>query len=700
MRQRHLTGVLGIFGLIILAVVSLSACIENRSVLLSGTPDQKTDTEVLCEPQCDGKDCGDDGCGGICGLCATDGFCCVDTCCPMGSSCNDGACGCVPDCDDRVCGGDGCDGSCGQCDDGFMCAPSPTGTMCKFDCPKHCDGRCGQVGQCTCDQCPQGQICQESVCKPEDLCASIECPEKTCANGVCHPGTGVCQYTIMPDGSECNGGICEDGKCVCVPDCEGKECGPSFCGGNCGICVGQTFCCGHQCCPLTHACTAGTCGCTPDCQDKECGEDGCGGLCGDCGEFGDCVEGGCGCTYEACGAACCGPGEICHPTDLTCCQTDCLGGPCGPDGCGGHCGPCIVAVLEDQFNSDQVNLVSNSDWERSYCSDNWRTDLNGGVTANRDDGCEGCDCDFLVLTEGGDSCVNSDPFDNHIQTGNKYWQNYRFNTKFKNADDDAMGVVFRYHDSANFYLFVLSRHMMPDPDTGCNEVFKGARLVRIAAGEAQILEESPATTYQEGQVHRIQVTAQKHHIRIDFDKDGDGEFSSDEVFYDKDDDAPEALLAGRIGLFAYDNGIQETGGEPAPCANKNCWFDNVRVDVLPPNSDGCGDVAWEGFCDGDTLWYCDVTGQLHIQACPSAHCCRWVESEAIYTCVPPNECAGCSIDCKPGEKGCTANLTHRWFCGQGDDDACLEPKIKPCLDGSFCNPVTGDCDDAIAGTVL
>src|SRR5205823_2420258 len=58
-----------------------------------------------CVPQCDGKFCGDDTCGGTCGAC------------PPGSACNAAsrcvASPCVPQCGGRQCGSDGCGGSCG-----------------------------------------------------------------------------------------------------------------------------------------------------------------------------------------------------------------------------------------------------------------------------------------------------------------------------------------------------------------------------------------------------------------------------------------------------------------------------------------------------------------------------------------------------------------------------------------------------------
>lgn len=53
-----------------------------------------------CVPICDGKRCGDNGCGGICGICALDELCsesgmCVDS-------------GCTPMCEGIACGDDGC----------------------------------------------------------------------------------------------------------------------------------------------------------------------------------------------------------------------------------------------------------------------------------------------------------------------------------------------------------------------------------------------------------------------------------------------------------------------------------------------------------------------------------------------------------------------------------------------------------------
>ncbi len=108
-------------------------------------------TEELgcCEPSCDGKECGSDGCVGGCGQCPPQQGCqehkCVDTvycgngtCDPgteehCGTCAADCGCGqgfvcvgtvcCQPACDGKECGTDGCGGSCGECQGSETCGP-------------------------------------------------------------------------------------------------------------------------------------------------------------------------------------------------------------------------------------------------------------------------------------------------------------------------------------------------------------------------------------------------------------------------------------------------------------------------------------------------------------------------------------------------------------------------------------------------
>jgi hypothetical protein len=83
-----------------------------------------------CTPQCDGKTCGPNGCGGTCGTCDADRACqagtceciaghaaCVDICCGECQVCDSDICIMEPGSDDQPCGG-------GTCYGGACCPPS------------------------------------------------------------------------------------------------------------------------------------------------------------------------------------------------------------------------------------------------------------------------------------------------------------------------------------------------------------------------------------------------------------------------------------------------------------------------------------------------------------------------------------------------------------------------------------------------
>ena len=186
---------------------------------------------ACCAPECAGKQCGSDGCGGLCGVGPSDG-------CVTEKVCFEGSC-CAPNCTNppKSCGDDTCGGFCGE-------GPQ--------------------------DGCPDGQVCTGSFdcCTP--FCVGRECGDDTCAGncGDCDPGF------------KCNDQFqCE----ICVPDCVAKDCGDDGCGGNCGSCTVEQVC---------HA--GGWC-CTPQCGGVECGDDGCGGSCGDCEGSDVCTDGSCVC---------------------------------------------------------------------------------------------------------------------------------------------------------------------------------------------------------------------------------------------------------------------------------------------------------------------------------------------------------------------------------------------------------------------
>ena len=103
-------------------------------------------------PDCDGKECDDDDCGGICGECQG------------GTVCDAGQCVCAPDCDDKECGDDDCGGICGECQGGTVCDAGQC--VCAPDCDgKECgDDACGGL----CGVCGDGESCQAGQCAGND----------------------------------------------------------------------------------------------------------------------------------------------------------------------------------------------------------------------------------------------------------------------------------------------------------------------------------------------------------------------------------------------------------------------------------------------------------------------------------------------------------------------------------------------------
>jgi len=312
-----------------------------------------------CEPQCDGKECGDDGCYGSCGDCppgfgcnadfqCEEGFCdwegeipdCYGNCGPeiwVGDGiCDDGGdfggidfnceefawdggdCEpCVATCEGKACGDDGCGGSCGGCPEGLFCA----GYQCTdaFDCGDlyaclincdddyNCQDDCintappevfeqfNAIGMCLemsgyFECMPDDQACLDAAmaqCQAEmDACfgGALDCPGITECMAGCPAGDSgcftVCYFSGSPEGEDAY-----DAMILCIIDTCGDE--PT------AECWDEAV--AGPCLELSAAC--GVEPCEPDCEGPdgpiECGDDGCGGSCGECGPGFVCEEGAC-----------------------------------------------------------------------------------------------------------------------------------------------------------------------------------------------------------------------------------------------------------------------------------------------------------------------------------------------------------------------------------------------------------------------
>lgn len=145
----------------------------------------------ICLPDCDGKECGDDGCDGSCGNCDAN------------SLCIEGECVCQPDCAGKECGDDGCGGQCGVCpgpQDACLagqcvCQPACEGKECGHD---GCNGRCGTcVGN--------------NFCNPDQLCEWVL---EICADEWCEIPAG--EYFMGPEKDEICAGVDETWRSVVI----------------------------------------------------------------------------------------------------------------------------------------------------------------------------------------------------------------------------------------------------------------------------------------------------------------------------------------------------------------------------------------------------------------------------------------------------------------------------------------------------
>ena len=261
---------------------------------------------------------------------------------------------CQPACDGRECGTDGCDGSCGECEEGYcteegMCKPlacTPGETLCVEGGVATCleDGSawsaaepCASTEECVDGQCVDKPVCEagETKCEGNGVTTCVEdgtgwsvakaCAlETSCDGGVCVPWAQDDCAPLLDCMLELT---CTDGAVGCVEGCwQNALVGLQKV-------LAETFWCVQEACgswnptsecffeaqvdlcePLFLACTGQ---CIPVCEGKECGDDGCGMPCGECQE-----------------------GFFCDPNSKCLCEPQCEGKDCGPNGCGALCGLC------------------------------------------------------------------------------------------------------------------------------------------------------------------------------------------------------------------------------------------------------------------------------------------------------------------------------------------------------------------------
>jgi len=98
----------------------------------------------------------------------------------------------------------------------------------------------------------------------------------------------------------------------------------------------------------------------------------------------------------------------------------------------------------------------------------------------------------------------------------------------------------------------------------------------------------------------------------------------------------------------------------------------------------CGDVAIEGYCDGNTRHYCN-TAEVVTEECES--CCGWngARYDCLTDCPLPGECVD---ECNDVSKfGCSLENTHEWTCAVGAN-GCTTRTYTACGPDQICDEST------------
>ena len=281
-----------------------------------------------CTPDCTGRECGDDGCGGSCGVCDDNNPCTDENCnaghcvftpnnnlcddnnpCTVNDRCKNGQClGSPKDCDDNnICTQDSCNSQSGMCvhtplnsipcDDGNKCTVNDSctngvcqGTFISCDDNNPCtDDTCDPMAGCVfipntkpCDDgnaCTTGDKCMAGVCKGTPVVCDDGNP---CTNDTCDPVRG-CVFTpvdgnLCDDGNACTtGDKCVNGTCKGTPvscndnnPCTYDTCDPAQ-GCIHYLAPDGTVCDDGNVCTQNDVCINGTCqgGNLVDCNDND-----------------------------------------------------------------------------------------------------------------------------------------------------------------------------------------------------------------------------------------------------------------------------------------------------------------------------------------------------------------------------------------------------------------------------------------------
>ena len=182
--------------------------------------------------------------------------------------------------------------------------------------------------------------------------------------------------------------------------------------------------------------------------------------------------------------------------------------------------------------------------------------------------------------------------DDHLTYDGREWHDITLDTElyeysFGLGGEDAIGVVFRWADNANFYAVFSSNDKIPATGTGgVSRAAIGTFLYRITNGVATEVASSPlAVPINANTLMRVIAVGNKFSVYLDRNHDG---IAVGDLLFTAVDSTP-LLTNGRVGLYSYAAG----GGDYGSLSMMKITIEDTDTDKdgIPDARDNCPSVS-------------------------------------------------------------------------------------------------------------
>jgi hypothetical protein len=249
----------------------------------------------------------------------------------------------------------------------------------------------------------------------------------------------------------------------------------------------------------------------------------------------------------------------------------------------------VVTWQYDEWERNE-SMQGRDGWEGGYDDDEWYGGQNEGglryVWSNTDDSTDS-------------NWGSGESIDNWLVNFDHEFHDGGVLAAFNTSDDDGMGVVFRFQNSKNFYLFLMVGDASGSGSEGTNPLGGNeivSMLIKVKNGSAIVLDEV-ADSYLDDGWRYAYLTVNDDLVQAMYwdEVQDDGELGDPVIMLSATDPAP--YEGGHVGIYAYNCGSD--GDTYAVFGTVYGLEHDDDNDGIVDDEDNCEDVANKGQIDTD-----------------------------------------------------------------------------------------------------